>query len=301
MDESASETLEFATRGDDDPDGGRSFCLIVMEGPDKGATFALTTGVSTLGRIEGNHFVVNGRGISRKHVSITVKAHGEVIIEDQQSTNGVYINGKKVTRQSIEPGQTVALGPEVKLRLELSARSVQTLLQEMYECATLDSLTGLFTRRGFEERLDVEFAMVRRHRMHSCLAVVDIDRFKAVNDSEGHDAGDVVLQALASVLKENVRVGDLACRWGGEEFTIYLRQTPLIGAVTLMQRLREQFAATAIELPKGNRTSVTFSAGVVDLLDFEDWRDGFRRADEALYQAKRDGRNRVDFYSADGG
>lgn len=301
MDDPAAETLEFQTRADEKPEQrGRSFCLIVMGGPDKGATYALSTGQCTLGRAEGSDIVLNGRGVSRHHAMIVVKPHGDVIIEDLGSTNGVYLNGERITRRSLEAGQTVGLGPEVMVRLELSSRSVQNLLQEMYEGATTDALTGLLSRRGFEDRLQVEFAMVRRHRMPSCLAVIDLDRFKAVNDREGHEAGDLVLQRLANVLKENGRVGDLACRWGGEEFTMYIRQTPLVGGVAVMQRLREQFADTEIALPSGGTVRATFSAGVVDLLDFEDWRGAFRRADEALYQAKREGRNRVNFYSPEG-
>lgn len=297
MDDPAAETLEFQTRADEKPEQrGRSFCLIVMSGPDKGATYALSTGQCSLGRAEENDIVLSGRGISRLHAVIIVKPHGDVIVEDRGSTNGLYLNGERIERSSLEPGQTVGLGPEVMIRLELSSRSVQNLLQEMYEGATTDALTGLLSRRGFEERLQVEFAMVRRHLMPSCLAVLDLDHFKAVNDREGHEAGDLVLQRLASVLKMNGRVGDLACRWGGEEFTMYIRQTPLVGGVAVMQRLREQFAGMEIALPSGGTMRATFSAGVVNLLDFEDWRSAFRRADEALYQAKREGRNRVDFF-----
>ena len=301
MDDPAAETLEFHTRADEKPEQrGRTFCVIIMSGPDKGATYALSTGLCRLGRAEDSDIVLNGRGISRNHAVIVVKPHGDVIIEDQGSTNGIYLNGERISRHSFEAGQTVGLGPEVMVRLELSSRSVQNLLQEMYEGATTDSLTGLLSRRGFEDRLEVEHAMVRRHGMHSCLAVIDLDRFKTVNDREGHEAGDTVLQRLAAQLKASGRVGDLACRWGGEEFTLYIRQTPLVGGVTVVQRLREQISQTDIDLPAGNSLRVTFSAGVVDLLDFEDWRTAFRRADEALYQAKREGRNRVNFYTPEG-
>lgn len=295
MEDPASETLKFRTLTNPKKRSskGRSFYLIVMEGPDKGASFALGTGICSLGRAKECDIVLHGQGISRHHANVLVKAHGDVIVEDLDSTNGVYLDGERVTKKLVEPGQTLALGPEVKIRLELSSHCVQNLLREMYESATLDSLTGLLTRRGFEERLDVEFAMVHRYRTPACLAVIDLDHFKAVNDREGHEAGDVVLKVLAQAMKDNVRIGDLACRWGGEEFTVYLRQTPLIGAVVMLERLRVELEETEILLPAGHKTRVTFSAGVVDLLDFEDWRSAFRHADEALYQAKREGRNRV--------
>lgn len=290
--------MEFVTRADEKPEHkGRSFCLIVMAGPDKGATYALSTGVYVLGRAPDSTIVLHGRGVSRKHAVVYVKPHGDVIIEDQGSTNGVYLDGERTTRATWEPGQTLGLGPEVTIRLELSSLGVQSLLQEMYQGSTQDSLTGLLTRRGFEERLDIEFALVQRHSMSSCLAVIDLDRFKAVNDREGHEAGDLVLQTLGRLLKQSARVGDLACRWGGEEFILYIRQTPLVGAMTMLERLRERFAESDISLPSGGLLRVTFSAGVVDLVEFESWRDGFRRADESLYQAKRDGRNRISFFS----
>lgn len=298
MDETVSDTLEFHAPLPEAEPKSRSFCLIVMEGPNKGATFRLPTGIHTIGRTEECDITLAGRGISRQHAAIAIKPHGDVFVEDRGSTNGVYLEGQKLDGpRQMEAGQTIALGPEVRLRLELSAGSVQNLLQEMYAYATLDSLTNLLTRRGFEERLEVEFVVLKRHKMSSCLAVIDLDRFKGINDREGHEAGDVVLKALAAHLNDNVRIGDLACRWGGEEFTLYIRQTPLIGGVTLVERLRQQLSETDILLPAGNSIRVTFSAGVVDLVEFDDWRTAFRRADEALYQAKRDGRNQVAHFS----
>jgi diguanylate cyclase (GGDEF)-like protein len=300
VDDSAGETIEFrsAETPPEEP-AGRSFCLIVMHGPDKGATFPLPHGVHTIGRAPDCDITVTGRGVSRTHAAVQVQPHGDVLVEDRGSTNGVFVDAERVTRpRQMEPGQTLGLGPEVKLRLEMSSGSVQSLLREMYKSATMDSLTGLLTRRGFEEHLEVEFAMVKRHQTSSCLAVLDLDRFKAINDREGHEAGDVVLRTVADHVKASVRTGDLACRWGGEEITLYIRQTPLIGAVTLLERLRKEVADCEIALPNGNRLRVTFSAGLIDLLEFQDWKTGFRRADEALYQAKAEGRNRVVFFSS---
>ncbi len=264
-----------------------------MEGPEKGATFGLSTGQHTIGRTPDCDIVIHGRGVSRVHATITVKAHGDVIVEDLGSTNGIYLDGERITRGEMESGQTLSFGPEVKLRLELSSGSVQKLLHDMFESATQDALTGLYARRGFEQRLEIEFAMVRRHGMSSCLAVLDLDHFKEVNDREGHEAGDLVLCELASLLKNNVRLGDLACRWGGEEFTLYIRQTELAGGIALLERLRQEFSASRTLLPAGHTTGVTFSAGIVDLREFEDWHMAFRKADEALYKAKAEGRNRI--------
>lgn len=300
VDDPASETLKLTVITPDGVERGRrSFCLIVMEGPDKGATFSLTTGRHVIGRTNECDIVIHGRGISRAHAAVIVKAYGEVIAEDLGSTNGIFLDGERIEKKAMEAGQTLSLGPEVKVRLELSASSVQRLLQEMFASATRDALTGLLTRRGFEQRIEIEFAMVCRHDMHSCLAVLDLDHFKEVNDQQGHEAGDVVLRGLADFLQEEVRLGDLVCRWGGEEFTLYIRQTPLEGGVALLERLREEFSALEIALPEGRATQVSFSAGVVDLRDFQDWRAAFRKADEALYRAKAEGRNKICWFSPD--
>lgn len=294
MDHDLTKTLEFVTAPRQRPSySHRSFCLIVVDGPDKGATFSLVSGVHSIGRSPECSIVLTGNGVSRLHANVIVKAHGDIIVEDLDSTNGIFLDEKRVETAMMEPGQTLAVGPEVRLRLEMASPGLQDLLREMFVSSTRDNLTGLFNRRGFQERVEIEYAMVRRHQVSSCMAVIDLDRFKAVNDTHGHDAGDVVLRRLGRLLDDSLRVGDLACRWGGEEFTLYLRQTPLEGALIVLERLRASLSEMDITLPKGNTIRVTMSAGVVDLLDFDDWRIAFQVADEALYQAKSDGRDRV--------
>ena len=135
-----------------------------------------------------------------------------------------------------------------------------------------------------------------RHIMESCLALVVVYQFKAVNDRWGHQAGDLVLQTLASSLKTSVRTGDLVGRWGGEEFILYIRQSGLEGATILLERLRAEIEAMDVTLPDGQTMQITISAGVVSLAGFSDWKAAFERADEALYASKANGRNRVTSY-----
>lgn len=268
-----------------------ALCLIVLDGPDRGSSIALNQGTHVLGRAGSIAF--QDRGVSRYHASLTV-ADGRVTIADLGSTNGTLVDGEIVSEpRELAVGQTIDLGPQVKLRLEAAQGGLPSLLQEMRQAATHDALTGLLTRRTFEERLEIEFAMVRRHKMASCLAVLDLDHFKNINDTLGHDAGDQALRTIGGLLAASVRIGDLVGRWGGEEFVIYIRQTPLTGGITMLERLRHRVAQTPVELPERPPLSLTFSAGLVELLPFPDWATAFRRADEALYRAKREGRNRL--------
>ena len=270
-----------------------SFYLLVMAGPDKGAVFNLNVGRTTLGRSERCDIPVTGRGVSREHASLTLDSNGKAMLEDLGSTNGVFVDGVLVKKRLLAPGETLALGPEVQLRLEASTVGVQDLLQRMYQSATLDPLTGLFNRRTFEERLEEEFSVITRHKMESCLALVDVDFFKKVNDEYGHQAGDIVLQTLAVKLKEGVRTGDLVGRWGGEEFILYIRQAGLEGAVTLLERLRLEIEELKISVSEELSLQITISSGVVALATFEDWHVAFQSADEALYASKSNGRNQV--------
>jgi two-component system cell cycle response regulator len=278
----------------------QSFYLLVMAGPDKGAVFTLTPGRTVLGRSEKCDILITGRGVSREHASLTLDRAGQVMIEDLNSTNGVFVDGMLVKKRLLVAGETIALGPEVQLRLEVSTLSVQDLLQRMYQSATLDPLTNLFNRRTFEERLEEEFTVLTRHKMESCLALVDVDHFKNVNDRWGHQAGDLVLQILSAALKESVRTGDLVGRWGGEEFILYIRQSGLEGATVLLERLRSEVETMPVTLPDGNTLHITISSGVVSLAGFSDWKTAFERADEALYASKANGRNRVTSYAGVG-
>lgn len=298
MEEPLTETMEFLTPvlPVHAPET-QSFYLLVMAGPDKGAVFTLSTGRIILGRSEKCDIPVTGRGVSREHASLTMDRGGRAMLEDLDSTNGVFVDGVLVKKRLLATGETIALGPEVQLRLEVSTLGVQDLLQKMYQSATLDPLTNLFNRRTFEERLDEEFTVLTRHKMESCLALVDVDHFKHVNDKWGHHAGDLVLQILSSRLKDSVRTGDLVGRWGGEEFILYIRQSGMEGASSLLERLRAEIEAMDVTLPDGKILRITISSGVVSLAGFQTWKTALQRADEALYASKSNGRNRVTSYS----
>lgn len=158
-----------------------------------------------------------------------------------------------------------------------------------------DFLTGLSNRRGFEERVKEETARARRYGRSLSLLMIDIDDFKMINDSFGHHWGDVVLQKVASVLKNGVREPDFVARIGGEEFVMLLPETDLKGAAQVADRIRMDVERCFVETPTGF-IHVTVSVGTSSdcCRDDSDFAQVICNADKALYVAKRNGKNRVE-------
>jgi diguanylate cyclase (GGDEF)-like protein len=160
--------------------------------------------------------------------------------------------------------------------------------------ALVDNLTGLANRRQCEEALSAELA--RAERFGSALTVVfaDLDEFKSVNDRHGHPCGDLVLREFAAVLRETVREADVAGRWGGEEFILLLPGTDAAGGVQLAERVRAGIEGRTVLTPDGTPIRITCSFGLASYPAAEDAAGLLAAADEALYRAKRNGKNRVE-------
>lgn len=170
----------------------------------------------------------------------------------------------------------------------------QRLAEErLRRLATLDGLTGLYNRRHFFELAEAEIERSKRHGHATSVAMLDVDHFKAVNDELGHAAGDVVLVALASRVRERVRKEDVVARYGGEEFVVLFPETRLEDARTTLERIRAAVMSAPIETSVGSRT-VTVSIGLAERREGEPLGDVLRRADVALYAAKESGRNRLE-------
>ena len=170
-----------------------------------------------------------------------------------------------------------------KLHEELDRVSVQ---------ARHDSLTGVLNRKGLDEALNREVANVRRKDTPLCVAMLDIDNFKKLNDTLGHSVGDAALKHLAEVARECMRPQDTLARYGGEEFIILLPDTVLEKSVDAMTRLQRELTKRLF-LTGTDKVLITFSAGVAQLEPQEEGSDAIRRADQGMYLAKRAGKNRV--------
>jgi two-component system, cell cycle response regulator len=167
-------------------------------------------------------------------------------------------------------------------------------LEESVEMSITDALTGLHNRRYMEGHLKTLVAEALRSGRHLSMLIADIDHFKNVNDTYGHDVGDVVLKEFASRLKRNTRGVDLACRMGGEEFVVIMPETDIARAYQIGERMRAFVAADEFRVSDELSIRVTASVGLATLEYSDDTPETmFKRADNALYAAKRRGRNRV--------
>lgn len=160
---------------------------------------------------------------------------------------------------------------------------------ELERQASLDHLTGIPNRRAFDVAMQQAIQQASQQDSAFSLIIFDIDRFKSINDTHGHDTGDAIIKQLTDTVKACLRNSDIVSRWGGEEFTILLQHTPLDGAATFAQRIRR-----AVEQTDFQGLPVTISIGITQFHQGDSAKCLIARADEALYQAKRSGRNRVE-------
>jgi len=187
---------------------------------------------------------------------------------------------------------------DLVVQLGMRAKDLETLLKQYEEASTLartDALTGLYNRRAFEELVVRNFFEYKRSRYPFCILMIDIDHFKSINDRFGHPAGDVVIQAVANVFKETVRIADICARWGGEEFIIALPHSDVDQSFILGERIRMNVEALELSNLDGSALpTITVSLGAsVSKEDDVNLERIIERADEALYAAKTSGRNRV--------
>lgn len=156
-----------------------------------------------------------------------------------------------------------------------------------------DPLTGLYNRRNFDNTLEREFLRSKRYGGNLTLAIIDIDFFKKINDTYGHLCGDYILKEVAYLILDNFRKTDLVFRYGGEEFVAILTETSLEHAGIPMERLRKKIESSLFEF-NGEKIRVTISAGV-STNNVETTSEFLDNADKALYSAKENGRNRVEY------
>jgi two-component system cell cycle response regulator len=168
-------------------------------------------------------------------------------------------------------------------------------VQMSIEMAITDALTGLYNRRYMETHLATLIEQAAARGKALTVLVMDIDFFKSVNDTHGHDAGDDVLREFSTRIRKSIRGIDLACRYGGEEFVIVMPETDMAVASMVAERLRRRIATEPFPINQATRTiDVTISIGIAALGGDGDTAGALlKRADQALYRAKRDGRNRV--------
>lgn len=269
--------------------------LIVMTGPTSGQTIHLEAKDSwILGRSTESDIIFQEASVSRSHCELryTGKDSWEAI--DLNSSNGTWINGDRIDKKSLESGDKLQLGSSIIVKFVYQDELEAAFQRELYESATKDALTGLFSKRYFNEQLDVEFNYHKRTGKPLSVVLADIDHFKKINDTYGHIAGDFILKETGRIILNVLRKGDVAGRYGGEEMIFLLRETPLQGARIFAERLRQLIAGHAF-IMDGKKISVTISLGCATFTqgNYGSPLELVKSADQFLYQAKKAGRNRT--------
>ncbi len=273
----------------DAPMGGDA-CLVFVEGEQVlGLRVPLADEV-VLGRDPGCAVRLFADDVSRRHARISRDVEGHLLV-DLDSTNGTWVNGREVRVHRLQAGDRVRLGGFVA-RYVAAGDPEGRQLADLALASRRDALTGLPNRRAFEEDLAREASRAVRAGTPLAVVVLDVDRFKAVNDTHGHAAGDAVLQAVAARAAGAIRAGDLLARVGGEEFGILLPAADLARAVDAAERIRMTLAALPVEAA-GIALAITASFGCAALARGETPEELVARADARLYEAKGAGRNRV--------
>lgn len=267
--------------------------FIVLSGANVGREIRLDRADLTIGRDGSCGICLPDEGVSREHARLTLTDGRGWLVEDLGSRNGTLVNGERVQRRVLRDGDRLLFGHTV-VKFFAQAAVDEEYLRQTYELSVRDGLTGLYNRRYFDDRFRAEVAYARRHRTRLSLLMIDIDRFKDVNDRHRHPAGDEVLRQAAADLRQRVRAEDLLARYGGEEFALLAREISPDGAVALAERLRKGVEALAIR-HVWTPIRVTVSIGAATAPGGLDLTEAalVAEADRLLYEAKRAGRNRI--------
>lgn len=220
-------------------------------------------------------------------------------LTQEEVAEKIGVSGQAVSKW--EKGECLPDCYNLKMLGEVYQVSVDTLL-DVEKVATIDALTGIFNKQHFLAFSNILIEKARRHQENCYLLIIDVDFFKNINDTYGHNIGDKVLIEIAARIKSNIRASDLFARYGGEEFIIFMTGTDDNGVNKAAERLRKSICGKKFEYEEVS-LDVAISVGVSKIIDFgmekaiqNTMEKAVQNANDALYSAKRDGRNRVSYH-----
>jgi two-component system cell cycle response regulator len=272
----------------------RNACLVHIypTGMGMGTRYALGEQPLVIGRGNDCEIRINDHSVSRRHARIQPGADGYYAV-DLQSTNGTYVNDVPASMCKLKDGDYLRVGNCI-YRFLMGGNVETEYHEEIYRLTIIDALTDTHNKRYFMEFLDRELARSSRYDRPLSLVMIDIDKFRAINEDLGHLGGDFTLRELASRIKGNIRREELFARYGGEEFAVVLPETNRDGSTRLADRLVKVINQAPFQYEDKTYT-VTISAGVASTQGDKSItpHELIRCADEKLYQAKHAGRNCV--------
>ncbi len=248
---------------------------------------------------------INDIHVSRLHAKITVvqeskQSAPQYVLTDLSSKTGTYLNGQQIFQEVLHNGDKITLGEHI-LRFELLDEIDREYQHQIRRLLAHDDLTGLLSSRSFFSELRREAARASAEKRPFCVLMMDLDHFKSVNDTYGHLTGSKNLEEVGLCITKTLRTGDVAARFGGEEFAAFLLDAELPQAIVAAERIRsviESHDFTVIRHGKpADKHRITVSVGIAAFPgDSRDPIELVEMADSALYKAKRLGRNRVCAY-----
>jgi diguanylate cyclase (GGDEF)-like protein len=272
-------------------DGIGSACLIAIHGEVLGKRFEIDCETLSIGRSMQGTITLSERSVSRNHCELK-RDQDLFTMEDRNSTNGTFVNGEPIEKIELHDGDRIAVGRNV-FKFLAGDKIEQAYHEEMYRLTTTDGLTGALNKAAFEIELDRECKRYTRYERGLSLVLIDVDRFKQINDSAGHMTGDRVLSKLARQIASTVRSNDVFGRIGGDEFAVLLPEMGLSAALEFAHRLCTMVRGSAIESTRLD-FPVTLSIGVVQAApETAGAKELFEAADRRLYDAKGAGRDCV--------
>jgi len=280
------------------PAGVSKATVTVLSGADAGLMLAVGRRGVILGRATDADLVVDDVAVSRHHARIAPAPDGSFFVEDLCSANGTFVGDRRISCAPLASGDRLQLGPRYRLRFALIDAADESVHQRLYESSVHDGLTHVYNRGYLAGRLVAQLDHARSNHEDAVLLMIDVDRFKKLNDCHGHLAGDRALATVAARLAALTRVEDLVARFGGDEFVVLATGMTLSDGRRLAERMRREIEEVRFGAG-GDKVAVTVSIGVAAIGEDEgeegaDDADALlSRADERLLRAKATGRNRV--------
>jgi diguanylate cyclase (GGDEF)-like protein len=267
--------------------------LTVMSGDDTGKLIRLGDGELVVGRGADADVRLSDASVSLRHAKL-FRVEDHVYLQDLQSRHGTWVGGKKIDSPvRLRDGDQVQVGLSRVFRFNLNSPAEEEAAEQLYESAVRDPTSGAYNRRHFERKLEAERAFAAQRGLSLVLLLLDIDEFKALNDTHGHVLGDAVLQVVAASVQRLLRPEDTLVRFGGDEFVVLCRDMTLRNGLILAERIRANVERLPFSV-HGNDLHVTVSVGVAEAQSHDSACGRLvESADQALYRAKHHGRNSV--------
>lgn len=274
--------------------------VTVISGPRTGLTFIVKPNSGlTLGRSPDADIQIIDTGISRKHIYMHY-ADNTVFVEDLESANGTYVNGKQLSGEiEVRNGDQISIGISTVLKFSLSNELDAEYQDHIQQQLSRDALTNAYNRKAFTQCLNNVYITAKQDLAPVCLLMIDIDHFKTINDTHGHQVGDKILKFVAETLFKSVKSVDYVCRYGGDEFSVICPNTDSLRSLQLAEKIRTNVEGLKFKV-NDVRINVTVSIGISNYPEnqIQCVSQFIAYADKAMYKAKRNGRNQIGVISS---